>query len=216
MDQESYGAAVHTPTRQHRRNGRLHPRATFPAGKPQAMAPDRVLLDLQLPSLGPLLNAEERKRFVHVFEQALAQAFADVPGTLPATPPASPSQPQVPEIPDDPHSDARTTGRLPVRLNGRLVLVRLTKIDWIEAADNHVNLHLGAQRVRLRRPISRLASELPGEQFLRISRSTIVNLERVEALQRCCHGDYDVILSNGVRLTLSRGYREARNRLKSR
>ena len=54
-----------------------------------------------------------------------------------------------------------------------------------------------------------LETKLPGDRFLRISRSTIVNMEQIKELHPMFHGDYVVVLRNGVRLTLTRGYRDA-------
>ena len=53
-----------------------------------------------------------------------------------------------------------------------------------------------------------LEERLDGEKFLRIHRSTIVNIERIQELQPWFHGDYVVILRDGTQLTLSRGYRQ--------
>jgi two-component system, LytTR family, response regulator len=56
-----------------------------------------------------------------------------------------------------------------------------------------------------------LETRLPAKRFLRISRSTIVNVDRIRELQPLFHGDYVVILKNGTKLTLSRNYREKLN-----
>ena len=61
--------------------------------------------------------------------------------------------------------------------------------------------------------MSALAKELSPKKFLRISRSTIVNVERIKELQPLFHGEYVVILRNGAKLTLSRNYREALRQL---
>jgi two-component system LytT family response regulator len=81
-------------------------------------------------------------------------------------------------------------------------------VDWVESADNYVNLHVGSETHLLRETMNALEQRMPGERFVRISRSTIVNLDRVKELQPLFHGEYAVILRDGVRLTLSRGYRE--------
>ena len=61
-----------------------------------------------------------------------------------------------------------------------------------------------------------LEARFPADQFMRISRSTMVNIERIKELQPMFHGEYTVILRNGTRLTLSRGYREKLNQLLGR
>jgi two-component system, LytTR family, response regulator len=94
--------------------------------------------------------------------------------------------------------------RLPVRTDGRVELVDPGTIDWIEAADNYVVLHAGGRTHVLRGPLSRLEACLNPDEFVRIHRSTIVRLDRVERLDSASRGDYDVTLRDGTRLKLSR------------
>lgn len=103
--------------------------------------------------------------------------------------------------------------RIPVKGSGRVVLVKVSDIDWIEAADNYVNLHTGKESHLHRETMTALAERLSESKFLRISRSTMVNVDRIKELQPMFHGDYTVILQNGSKLTLSRGYRDALNQL---
>lgn len=98
--------------------------------------------------------------------------------------------------------------RLAVRSTGRVVFVKVEDIDWVESADNYVNLHVGHEAYLHRETMNALEQSLPAQTFMRISRSTIVNVDRIKELQPMFHGDYTVILRNGVRLTLSRGYRD--------
>jgi two-component system, LytTR family, response regulator len=98
--------------------------------------------------------------------------------------------------------------RLAVKSSGRVVLLRHEEIDWVEASDNYVNLHVGKESHLLRETMNSLEQRLPSDQFLRINRSTIVNLDRVRELQPMFHGEYSVILRDGTRLSLSRGYRD--------
>ncbi len=104
--------------------------------------------------------------------------------------------------------EARAADRLAVKSGGRVLFLKLADIDWIEAADNYVNLHVGAESHLLRETMTALEARLDASQFLRINRSTIVNVERIKELQPMFHGDYAVILRNGSRLSLSRGYRD--------
>jgi two-component system, LytTR family, response regulator len=101
--------------------------------------------------------------------------------------------------------------RLAVKSGGRVVFIKTIDIDWIDAAHNYVELHAGKESHLLRQTLDALEARLSPEQFVRISRSTIVNLERIKELQPLFHGEYSVTLHNGVRLTLSRRYR---NKLK--
>ena len=108
-----------------------------------------------------------------------------------------------------PHPD-----RLVIKETGQVSFVRMTDIDWIEAADYYTCLHIGARTHLLRRSMSELEQELDPALFCRIHRSTIVNLERVTAMKLNPEGEYEVLLGNGVRLRLSRSYRkQAQSRL---
>jgi two-component system LytT family response regulator len=98
--------------------------------------------------------------------------------------------------------------RLVIRSDGRMIFVKLDDVDWIEAADNYVSLHVGAQNHLLRETMNALEKRLPNEKFMRISRSTIVNLDRIKELEPLFHGDYVVVLRNGTKLTLTRGYKD--------
>lgn len=98
--------------------------------------------------------------------------------------------------------------RLAVRVKDGLVLLRTEQVDWIEAADNYVNLHCNSETHTVRETMNALEKTLDPRKFLRIHRSAIVNLDRVKALQPWFRGDYRVILSTGTTLTLSRGYRK--------
>jgi two-component system LytT family response regulator len=103
--------------------------------------------------------------------------------------------------------------RFVVRGVGRLLLIEVGEVDWIEAAGNYVRLHHGRESHLLRETMSSLEARLSPRRFARIHRSTIVNLARVRELHHILHGDYSVLLRDGARLTLSRGYRERFERL---
>jgi two-component system LytT family response regulator len=97
--------------------------------------------------------------------------------------------------------------RLPVRLEGRVEMIDVAAIDWIEAAGNHVVVHAGRRTHVLRDTLTRLARQLDPGRFIRIHRSTIVQLDRVVHLDAATRGDYDVTLRDGTALSLSRTYR---------
>jgi two-component system LytT family response regulator len=98
--------------------------------------------------------------------------------------------------------------RLAVKTGGRVIFVKLADIDYIEAAHNYVELHVEKQSHLLRETVNSIEARLPADKFVRISRSVIVNIERVKELQPLFYGEYTVTLQNGVRLTLSRRYRD--------
>jgi two-component system LytT family response regulator len=104
--------------------------------------------------------------------------------------------------------EPKPADRLAVKTGGRVLFLKTADIEWIEAADNYVTLHVGPESHMLRETMTALEARLDPAHFMRISRSTIVNVERIKELQPMFHGDYVVILRNGARLSLSRGYRD--------
>jgi two-component system LytT family response regulator len=98
--------------------------------------------------------------------------------------------------------------RLVVKSGGRVFFLRTDDLDWIEAAGNYVRLHLGEESHLFRETMTRMETRLDPRRFVRIHRSRIVNTERIKELQPWFNGEYVVILRNGTRLPLSRGYRE--------
>ena len=98
--------------------------------------------------------------------------------------------------------------RIVVRSAGRIVFLPVNEVDWIEAADNYVHLHAGRESHLIRETLQSLAGKLDPSKFLRIHRSTIVNVDRIRELRPLFHGDYAVKLLDGSELTLSRTFRE--------
>lgn len=95
-----------------------------------------------------------------------------------------------------------------VRQRGSGIFVREDEVEWIEASRNYVRLHVGTTAHVLRSTLRAIERRLDGHRFRRISRSALVNLDRVKELQPWFHGDGVVILRSGKRLTLSRRYRD--------
>jgi len=98
--------------------------------------------------------------------------------------------------------------RLVVRSPGQLLFVDAADIDWIEAASYYACLHVGSQTHVIRRTLSELERDLGDASFIRIHRSVIVNLERIQGLELQSGGDYEVVLKSGARLRLSRRFRK--------
>jgi two-component system LytT family response regulator len=99
--------------------------------------------------------------------------------------------------------------RIAVRTRGRVVMVRPQEIDYVEGAGDYVELHTENDTHLHRETMERMEKRLTSHGFQRIHRSTIVNLDRVEALTTDAHGSYHVCLEEGPRLKLSRSYRES-------
>ena len=98
--------------------------------------------------------------------------------------------------------------RLMVKLAHRVVLLKVNEIDWIEADGNYAKLHVGRKSHLLREKMHDLEAQLNPQNFVRIHRSIIVNLERIKELHPHFNGDYIVVLEDGVQLKLSRSRRE--------
>ena len=93
--------------------------------------------------------------------------------------------------------------RFVVRGGGRLVFVPVESVNWIEAAGNYVRLHQGGQPHLLRRTLTGLGGRL-GDRFVRISRTALVNIHAISALEPYGKGSYVVHLRDGTRLLSSR------------
>ncbi len=102
----------------------------------------------------------------------------------------------------------RKIERLAIKNAGQVLFQKISEIDWIEAADYYVCLHVGTKTHLLRRSMSDVDQELEQAAFCRIHRSAIVNLERVRQLEISEDGGTDVVLNSGTRLRLSRRYRK--------
>lgn len=105
-------------------------------------------------------------------------------------------------------SEKRCLERLVIKRGGRVFFLSVEEIDWIEAQGNYVAVHAGKKSHLIRETIGSLSEQLDSNKFVRIHRSSIVNLERIRELQPWSHGEYHVILHDGTQLTLSRSYRE--------
>jgi two-component system LytT family response regulator len=105
-------------------------------------------------------------------------------------------------------SPRRPIKRLAVRSAGKTIFAEVEDIDWIEAAENYVQLHCGKTDHLLHMPISTLEKSLDPEVFLRIHRSIIVNVGRIRQLEPGAHGEYVITLRSGARVRSSRTYND--------
>jgi len=108
-------------------------------------------------------------------------------------------------------AERRQLDRLVIKSGGATRFLRVTDIDWIEAAGVYVNLHLNAQaggkELLYRITLAELAERLDPARFIRVHRSTIVNIESILQLEPISHGEFDVVLKGGARTRISRTYR---------
>lgn len=103
--------------------------------------------------------------------------------------------------------------RIAVKEIGRTVLVRVDEIDWIEAANYCVKLHTPRRVYIIRESLKSLEQQLDPARFFRVSRSAIVNLDRVREIQPFARGSQVLILNDETRVSMSRNRRDALERL---
>lgn len=103
--------------------------------------------------------------------------------------------------------------RISVKHKNIIKIIPVSEIDWIEAQGDYVYLHVKDEKFLMRDSLSSLENKLNPEVFVRIHRSSIVNIERVEKLKSNEHGDYELFLKDGTKLKMSRTYKENFQRL---
>lgn len=97
--------------------------------------------------------------------------------------------------------------RFVVKTNGRILFLKTPDIDWMEAAGNYIKLHIGNESHLIRETMNNLEKNLDPRLFVRIHRSTIININKIKELHPWFNGDYKVILHDNREVMLSRGYR---------
>jgi two-component system, LytTR family, response regulator len=150
-------------------------------------------------ALDYLLKSFDRERFDRAVERARGEIARWREGAL---------SERLAGLLEDLESKKQRLTRVVIKAAGRIFFLSLDEIDWIEAADNYARIHAGREIHLVRQTLQSLEARLDPERFLRIHRSTIVNLSRIRELQPLFHGDYCVRLKDGTELTLSRNYRE--------
>ena len=146
-------------------------------------------------------SAEEGRRIRALLEEVLGGERAQA---------LSASASNAPKIEGRPAAaPPRRLDRLMVKHDGRVYFVKVTDVDWFEAAGNYIRVHVGRVSHLIRETMHGIEAQLDPNQFARIHRAVIVNLDRIRELQPWFAGDYIVILRDGRQLKLSRTYRDA-------
>jgi two-component system LytT family response regulator len=150
-------------------------------------------------ALDYLLKSFDRERFQAALRRAKDQIRQSREGLL---------SERLTGLLEDLEAREKRVTRLIVRSAGRVSFVRVEEIDWLEAADNYVRIHASRESYLIRETLQSLEARLDPSKFLRIHRSTVVNLDRIKEMQPLFHGDYLVRLQDGTELTLTRNYKE--------
>jgi two-component system, LytTR family, response regulator len=98
--------------------------------------------------------------------------------------------------------------RILLKSSGEIFFLKAEEIDWIEAEGDYMKFHVSGRAHLMRETMARLEARLDPKRFIRIHRSTIVNIDRLRKLSPSFAGEYAVILHDGTKLKLSRGYHE--------
>ncbi|MGH9968544.1 MAG: LytR/AlgR family response regulator transcription factor [Pyrinomonadaceae bacterium] len=201
----------------------------------RAHAPDLLFLDVQMPELGGfevlaalgkeqipyvifvtaydqyavrafevhaldyLLKPFDQERFDISWQRARAQILRDRNGG---------TDQRILALLEELKAGTKYLERLVIKAGGRIYFLETNEIDWIEAEGNYVSVHSAKKSHLLRETISSLESQLDPKKFVRVHRSSIVRIDRIQELQPWFHGEYRIILQNGTQLTLSRNYRD--------
>jgi two-component system LytT family response regulator len=163
-------------------------------------AHDRYAIQaFEINAIDYLLKPVTEERFAHALERAKVRLKSR---------PADEASRQILSLLETIASPRRYLKRVAVRSAGKTVFVDIEDVDWIEAAENYVQLHAGRTGHLLHVAMNTLEKSLDPEIFARIQRSVIVNVRRIKELQPVLHGEYVVTLQNGVRLQSGRVYNE--------
>ena len=104
--------------------------------------------------------------------------------------------------------ERESLSRILIKTSNRYFFMKAEDIDWIESAGNYVRIHSGKNNYMIRETMINMEKKLDADKFFRIHRSTIINVEKVKELEQWFHGDYQVIMYNDEKLTMSRNYKD--------
>lgn len=106
------------------------------------------------------------------------------------------------------HLEGEGRDRILLKSSGEIIFLKTCEIDWIEAEGDYVKFHVAGRSHLMRGTMAAMEARLDPTRFIRIHRSTIVNADRLRKLSPSFDGDYAVVLQDGTKLRLSRGYQD--------
>ena len=153
----------------------------------------------EIAAIDYLLKPVTEERFDLAFQRAIARLRGPLHGDLTQ---------QLTAMLDAIAKPPRKLERLAVRSGENTFFVPVNEVDWIEAFQNYVRLHVGPATHLLHVPMNTLEDVLDSNQFLRIHRSHLVNIQRIARLESIAHGQFEIELKSGQRLHSGRTYSE--------
>lgn len=201
-----------------------------------SLKPQLVFLDIQMPKIGGFevveaIGVEDMPAVIFVtaydefalrafeinavdyllkpFDEArLKKAVARAKREIESQIPAAEMEEKLRRLLKEVRTEPKYLKRIPVKSARHTTLVLTEEIDWISSAGHYLELHSDGEKHLIREQLSRLETKLDPEKFVRIHRSTIVNLDSIKSLHPLFNGDHVVVLKNGQELNLSRTYHE--------
>jgi two-component system LytT family response regulator len=101
----------------------------------------------------------------------------------------------------------KTKNRISIRTDGKIVILKISDVQFIKAAGNYIEIHSRVQKYLIRDTLSNMQNRLPDSLFVRIHRSVIVNTDYIAEIMTWYNGELKVVLTNGEGLVVSRNYR---------
>jgi two-component system LytT family response regulator len=200
------------------------------------LRPDLVFLDIQMPKIGGFevveaVGVEEMPAVIFVTaydefalrafevnavdyllkpfdEERLKRAVERARREITRQSPAGEVEEKLRRLLQEVRGETKFLKRIPVKSARHTTLVLTDEIDWISSAGHYLELHAGGETHLIREQLSRLEAKLDPEKFVRIHRSTIVNLDSIKSLHPLFNGDHLVVLKSGQELNLSRTFHE--------
>jgi len=114
-------------------------------------------------------------------------------------------EPEVEQV--DYVSSKNVLSRLMIKTKDQISIISVDEIDWIESAGDYVYIHSDRKKYLIRETLTSLEQKMDAQKFVRIHRSSIVNIDKIKSMRQNEHGDFDVYLNDGTKLKLSRTYR---------
>ena len=147
-------------------------------------------------ALGYLLKPFDEERFQRALQRARQRLIAP-----------SMQEAKLQRLLDSLGNERRHLQKIVVPRAGGMLIVKATDVDWLEASGNYVTLHLGRTTYLLRESLNAFEQKLDPQQFVRLHRSAIVNVDRIRELAPWSGGEQAVVLQDGTPLTVGRVFR---------